>query len=633
MDNQVNVSRRRFLQAGAAVGGGLLVSFQIPALSRMAEAAAADGPFVPNAWIRIAPDETVTIMVGSSEMGQGVMTSIPMLAAEELDADWDHVRAEFAPEDKAYTNPIIGQQLTGGSTAVRGFWKTVREAGATARAMLVQAAADSWNVDPESCRARQGKVIHPGSGRSLSYGALADKAASVDVPQQVFLKEPDEFQLIGKPILRLDTPDKCNGSAVFGQDVKMPGMLIATVERCPVFGGKVKSVDVSAARSVKGVREVLQISSGVAVVADTFWSAHKGRQALKIQWDEGPHANLNSEGIRTQFKQAVDHGKDARNDGNAAGALNSADKTLEAVYEVPYLAHACMEPMNCTAHVRADACDVWVPTQAQTRTRKTVTDITGLRADKIQVHTTFLGGGFGRRSEQDFVADAVETSKKVGAPVKVIWTREDDTQHDYYRPATYNRLQAGIGQDGMPVAWVHRIAGPSIRARFSPEVEKSGMDSSSTEGAANLPYAIANIHVTYAMVNPGVPVGYWRSVGSSQNAFITECFFDEVAAAAGKDPFELRRALLNDHPRQKRCWNWLLKRLAGAVHRPKDVIAASPWPSPSVRLPPRWPRSRWTAARSGCTAWCVRWTAARRSIPIPLKPRYKAPSCMVLPRR
>jgi isoquinoline 1-oxidoreductase beta subunit len=555
MGATINLGRRRFLQISAAAGGGLLVGFQIPALARgmsSEPAAAGDDRFVPNAWIRIDPDDRVTVMVGSSEMGQGVMTSIPMLAAEELDADWQRVTARFAPADKAYTNPIIGQQLTGGSTAVRAFWKPVREAGAAAREVLIAAAAKTWGVPAHSCRAKAGQVIHGPSGRKLRYGQLVHLAAKMPVPESVLLKEPDEFRLIGKPVDRLDVPAKVDGGAVFGQDVQLPGMLVATVRRCPVFGGKLGHFDATRAKDVKGVRHVLPVASGLAVVADTFWAAKQGLDAVQISWDKGPHAGLDSDGITHQFQQALDHGATAARHGDAERALSTAARTVEADYQVPYLAHACMEPMNCTAHVQADGCDVWVPTQAQTRAQATAARITGLPAEQVRVHTTFLGGGFGRRSEQDFLADAVTLSKQVGAPVKVLWTREQDTRHDFYRPAAYSRLRAGLDGDGMPVAWQHRIASPSIMSRVAPGAIHNGIDNTSVEGAANLPYAIPNLHVTYAMVNPGVPVGFWRSVGSSQNAYITECFLDEVAAAAGKDPFELRRSLLKDKPRHRK---------------------------------------------------------------------------------
>ena len=550
------VTRREFIKISAALGGGLLIGIQLgrtagaaSAATAPATAAAADTAFAPNVWLTITPDDVVSIRVASSEMGQGVMTALPMLIAEELDADWDTVQAEFAPVNPAYANPIFGRQQTGGSTAVRGYWSTLREAGAVGRELLLSAAADSWGVPIEQCHAENGQVSHAGSGRSLRYGALAERAARLPVPESVFLKEPDQFTLLGRALPRLDIPAKVDGSAGFGTDVRVPGMLTATVARCPVFGGTVKKVNDARAKSVPGVRRVVAISSGIAVVAEHFWAARQGRDALEIEWAPGSAAQLDSAAITARLAERADSGTVGRNEGDAQRALADAARRVEAVYEVPYLAHACMEPMNCTADVRADGCDIWVPTQSQTNTHQTAVRLTGLPAEKVQVHTTYLGGGFGRRGEQDFVIEAIEASRAVGAPVKVMWTREDDMQHDFYRPATYNRLAAALNEQGMPVAWQHRIAGPSISQRDAHEPETSGSDFSATEGALNLPYAIPNILVSYARVNSAVPVGYWRSVASSQNAFITECFLDELAAAGGQDPFELRRTLLREQPR------------------------------------------------------------------------------------
>ena len=553
MHDTIDQGRRNILKAGVAVGGGLLIGFYLPGAQRLADAAdASPALFAPNAWIRVGSDDTVTIMVDKSEMGQGVMTALPMLVAEELEVDWARVRVETAPADKAYTNPLLGMQGTGGSTSVRSSWERLRKAGATARELLVSAAAQTWGVKEEACRAEQGAVLHPGSGRRLGYGALADKAATLPVPAEVFLKDPKDFKIIGKSLPRLDCADKVNGVSVFGTDVKIPSMLTAMVVRCPVFGGKVKSFDASRALAVKGVRKVLQIGSGVAVVADGSWPAQQGVAALSIQWDEGTNAKIDSAAIRKKFAELAQRpGVEAKKRGDAAKILQTAAKKTEAVYEVPFLAHATMEPMNCTAHVRGDGCDLWVPTQGQTNAQRTAAKITGLPPEAIEVHTTFLGGGFGRRFEQDFLAEAVEISKAAGVPVQLLWSRENDMQHDFYRPATYNRLSASLDQHGMPAAWAHRIVGPSIMARVFPGMVKGGIDPTSVEGAANLPYAIPNLHVDYAMHDAGIPVGFWRSVGSSQNAFVTECFLDELAAAAGKDPYQFRRELLRDSPRHK----------------------------------------------------------------------------------
>jgi isoquinoline 1-oxidoreductase beta subunit len=544
----VRMTRRNFLTASVAATGGILIGFNLSGCERSGEAIGATDPeaaFAPNAWIRINTDGAVTLICGSSEMGQGVMTAIPMLIADELDADWSRVEVAFAPANPAYNNPSFGQQLTGGSSTVRGYWQPVREAGAAGRAMLISAAAKRWGVDEETCHAEAGTVVHTPSDRRLTYGELAEAAAELPVPDTIFLKDQGDFRYIGKPIPRVDTPEKVDGTARFGQDVAVPGALVVMVARPPVFGGKVKSFDDSRARDVAGVKDVFEVSAGVAVAAEGFWSATNGRKALDVHWNLGPNADLSSEQISQQFRRAVDKGKAARNDGNVESALANADKRLSAEYEVPYLAHGCMESMNCTARVTKEECEIWVPTQAQTRTQNTAMEITGLPREKVRVHTTFLGGGFGRRSEQDFVRDAVESAKRLGEPVRLMWTREDDTRHDYYRPATFNRLEAGLDSDGNPVAWRHRIAGPSIMHRVSPKAVANGIDNTSTEGAANLPYQFPNLQVTYAMVNPGVPVGFWRSVGSSQNAFITECFIDEIARAAGKDPYEFRLAHLD----------------------------------------------------------------------------------------
>lgn len=552
MGQTINQGRRTFLKAGAAAGGGLLIGFYLPGAGRLAQAAEADTEFRPNAWIRLDPDGWVTVIVDKSEMGQGVLTAMPMLVADEMDAAWNRVRVQNAPVAKAYVNPLLGMQATGGSTSVRASWEPLRKAGAAAREMLVAAAAKKWGVQPDQCRAAEGAVIHLASGRRLGYGDLAAAAAELPLPQQVFLKDPKAFTLIGRPVPRLDTPQKVNGSARFGLDVRIPGMLTAVVVRCPVFGGKAAAFDEKPAKAIEGVRHVLRIDSGIAVVADGFWAADRGAKALRVRWDEGPNAALSSAEIRRQFVAlAQKPGAVARNTGDATQALAGAARTIEAVYEVPFLAHAAMEPMNCTVHVRPDGCDVWAPTQAQGRAQQTVAKLTGLAPETINIHTTFLGGGFGRRFEQDFVAEAAQIGKALGVPVKVVWTREDDTRHDFYRPATYNVLTAALDDKGLPLAWRHRIVGPSIMSRVFPDMVKNGIDRTSVEGAANLPYAIPNLRVEYAMHNTAVPVGFWRSVGSSQNGFITECFLDELAAAGGKDPFQLRRELLRNAPRHK----------------------------------------------------------------------------------
>lgn len=543
------VSRREFLRVGAvaAAGSGLVLGVSLP--HRVGRGAPPD-TFAPNAFLRIGTDGAITVMVGYSEMGQGIMTAIPMLIAEELEVDWTAVRFESAPAERAYANPMFGQQGTGGSTTVRASFVPMRQAGAAAREMLIAAAAATWGVDRSACRAENGAVLHDATNRRMTYGALATAASTQPVPRDVALKPSSAWRVIGRRVKRLDTPLKVTGRAEFGMDVKVPGMLTAVVARCPVFGGRVASFSATRARAVPGVRHVVQVTNGVAVVADGYWQANKGRDALSVTWDEGANASVSSASITRLYADlARSPGAVARHEGDAAAALASAARLIEAVYEVPYLAHATMEPMNCTAHVRRDGCDIWAPTQFQTATQGKAAELTGLRPETIEVHTTMLGGGFGRRAELDFVTDAVEASKAVGAPVKVIYSREDDVQHDFYRPATYNVLAAGLGTDGYPVGWTHRIVGASIMSRRFPQSVRNGIDNSSVEGAANLPYAIPNIHVDWVHRETGVPVGFWRSVGNSQNAFIKESFVDELAAAGGKDPYELRRRLLASQPR------------------------------------------------------------------------------------
>jgi isoquinoline 1-oxidoreductase subunit beta len=546
------LNRRDFLKAGSAGATGLVIGFYLPGrLEASAKpTAAAAGPFAPNAWIRVSTDDSVTIVIDKSEMGQGVVTSLAMLAAEGLECDWKRIRFEFAPADKAYFNPLFGAQGTGGSTSVRASWTPLLKAGAVAREMLVEAAAQKWSVDRASCRTENGAVINILTQARASYGSLAESAAKLPVPTDVPVKDPKSFTLVGKSTKRLDTRDKTNGVANFGIDARVPGMLHAVVARCPVIGGKVASFDATKAKAVRGVKDVVQISRGIAVVADNTWSAMEGRRVLEVKWDEGPNASLTSAGItKLLSERTAEPGAVARKEGDVATGLASAVKKIEAVYEVPFLAHATMEPMNCAAHVRADGCDVWAPTQFQTPSQGTAAQITGLKPEQVNIHTTYLGGGFGRRAEQDFLAEAVETSKAVGAPVQVTWTREDDTQHDQYRPASYSRFTAGLDADGWPIAWTTRIACSSIRSRFFPGSVKNGLDATSVEGAADIPYAIPNILVDYQLTETGIPVGFWRSVGHSQNAFFSECFLDEVAAAGGKDPYELRRRLLSKETR------------------------------------------------------------------------------------
>jgi len=562
----VNCSRRNFLKASLLAGGGLIVGVHIPGLNGSAKAAQQGiSTFVPNAFLRIAKDGSVTVIGNHSEMGQGAYTSGAMTIAEELDADWTKIRVEPAPVDPAYNHPIYGVQITGGSTSTWSEWDRLRKAGAAARQMLLAAAAQTWNVDPSTCRTGNGQVIHTNSQRRLSYGELVEKAATLTPPQNVTLKDPKDFKIIGKAIKRLDTPDKTNGKAVFGLDVNVPGMLVAVVARPPVFGGKLKSFNADKTKAVPGVRYVVEIERGVAVVADGFWPAKLGREALEIVWDEGPRASLDSRTQREEYAGlAKKTGVVAKNEGEAVSALSKASKKLEAIYDLPYLAHATMEPMNCVADVRADSCEIWVGTQFQSGDRDAAARDTGLKPEQVKLHTTLLGGGFGRRSPLDshVVREAVQISKTVKVPVKVVWTREDDMRGGYYRPRAYHTVSAGLDGNGKPVAWQQRIVCQSIfvGTPFEPAVVKNGVEETAVEGAADLPYDIPNLLVEWHQAPDGVPVFILRSVGHSHTAFVVETFVDELAHSAGKDPFEFRRALLGKHPRHKRVLEFVAEK-------------------------------------------------------------------------
>jgi isoquinoline 1-oxidoreductase beta subunit len=545
-------SRRRFLQAGAAAGGGLMLSMSLPPGT-----GAAIGPdgFAPNAFIRIETNGQIVLTMPYVEMGQGTYTSIPMLIAEELDVGLNQVRLEHAPPSpKLYGNPLLGGiQATGNSNAVRAAWQPLRQAGATARAMLVAAAAARWKVDPKSCRAQNGEVLHAQSGRRFKYAEITAAAARMPVPANVALKRPQDFKLIGTPAKRLDTPAKVNGTAVYGIDVRPPGLKIATLVQSPVFGGRVKRVDDTAAKAVKGVRQVVRLDDAVAVVADHMGAAKKGLAVLVIEWDDGLHANLNTEAIASELEQAtLGPGAVAENTGNVGQAMPSATTRVEATYQVPFLAHATMEPMNCTVHVRKQDCEIWVGTQAIARVQAEAAKTAGLPLEKVVVHNHLIGGGFGRRLEADGVIRAVQIAKHVDGPVKVVWTREEDIQHDMYRPYWFDRISVGLDAKGMPIAWSNRFAGSSVLARWAPPFFNNGLDPDTTEGAIDLVYDIPNMHVEYVQVEPpGIQTAFWRSVGPSHNVFVTESFIDELAAAAKQDPVAYRLALLGKSPRAK----------------------------------------------------------------------------------
>jgi isoquinoline 1-oxidoreductase beta subunit len=558
MTSERIITRRRFLQKSGAATGGLVLGFYLPGriAGRLHAAAPAPLTFAPNAFVRVAKDETITILVNKSEMGQGVYTSLPMLVAEELDADFRRIRVEAAPAEPAYVHTGFGMMLTGGSSSVISSWQQFRTAGATARALLVEAAARRWGVPRDSLRTENGAVIHGGSGRRATYGELAEAAAEIPLPENVPLKNPKDFRLIGTNVKRMEGRDKVTGGAEFSLDVKLPGLLTAVVAHPPVFGAKVKSFDAERARALPGVTKVKQITSGVAVIARDFWTARRAREELRVEWDEGGGASLSTEALREQYRKlAEESGALAENEGDALAALGSATRTLEAVYEVPYLAHAAMEPLNATVQVTADGCDIWAGTQFQTMDQIVASRILGVARERVRVHTTLLGGGFGRRAtpSSDFVSDAIEVANGEPGPVKTVWTREDDIRGGYYRPMFVHKVKAGLDEGGRPIAWHQRVVGQSIMAGtpFAAMIQ-NGIDASSVEGAAGMPYAIPNRRIElHSPPNP-VTVLWWRSVGHTHTGFVNESFLDEVAAAGGKDPFELRRSLLADKPRHRR---------------------------------------------------------------------------------
>jgi CO/xanthine dehydrogenase Mo-binding subunit len=541
MDAVTKLGRRDFVRLGAVAGTGLLLGARVPGRGPNG---AARAPFAPNVFLRIDPGGDVTIWLARADMGQGVRTALPMIVADELDADWGRVRVVQADAHPSK----YGRMMTVGSTSVRGgAWTPLRQAGAAAREMLVGAAAARWGVDPGECRTEQGRVSHPPSGRSLGYGELAEAAAARPVPARPALKDPSRFRLVGTRVPLLDVREKVTGKAVYGADVRVPDMRFATVVHPPVFGGTVRSVDAAAARAVKGVRDVVQISSGVAVVADDTWAALKGARALRVAWDDGAFAMGSAEISRELARLAERPGVVAEERGDVEGALAGAARRVTATYEAPYLAHATMEPMNCTADVRRDRCELWAPTQNPQGTQSTAARLTGLPVDAVTVHVTYLGCGWGRRSRMDFVEDAVETSMKVGAPVQVLWTREEDMQHDFYRPAAHVRLAGAVDAGGRLVALRARVAAQGIAGGG-----RGAVDGPAVAGIAESPYAIPNVRVEYCRAELAVPVGYWRAVGPSQNTFILESFVDELAHAAGRDPVQFRLELLGANPRVTR---------------------------------------------------------------------------------
>jgi isoquinoline 1-oxidoreductase beta subunit len=554
----INTSRRLLLQSGGlllgfALLGGSSKSVFAATVAQVVENEVA-AQFEPNAFIRIDSGGTVTLVMPIVEMGQGAYTALAMLLAEELEVGLDQVQLQHSPaNDALYANSLLHSQSTGLSSSVRAFWTPLRQAGAAGRSMLIAAAAKQWRVDPATCKARHGIVTDASGLKHLSYGQLADAAAKLPVPavDHVKLKEPKDFILIGTPAKRLDTSIKVDGRAIYGIDTKLPGMKIATIAISPVFGGKPKTVNEKAALAVKGVHQVVRIDEAVAIIADHMGAAKKGLLAAAIEWDEGPNFKVSSADIVRQLEEeSKKQGVVARNDGDVQKALDGATQRLDAIYQVPFLAHAAMEPMNCTVHMKKGSCEIWVGTQVPTLTQAAIAKVTGLSQNAVKIHNHLLGGGFGRRLEPDGTVLAVKVAMHVNGPVKVVWSREEDIQHDMYRPYYLDRLSAGLDATGKPVAWTHRIAGSSIIARYIPAMFKNGYDFDAVESAAQPPYALPNIHVDYVRVEPpGIPTAFWRGVGATHNVFVVESFMDELANAAKQDPVTYRKALLTHNPR------------------------------------------------------------------------------------
>jgi isoquinoline 1-oxidoreductase beta subunit len=551
------MNRRQFMLTTSVVGGAFVLGFVLP--SRQVEAATiAEKPWMPpttggaeiNAWLVVGSDDTVTIRVAQSEMGEGVFTSMPMLVAEELECDWTKVRAEYASANRSLReNRVYQRMATGGSGAVRRSREYLQQAGASARARLIAAAAQQWGVAASECRAENGRIIHSASGRQVNYGAIAAAAAQVTLDAEPAIKTPDQFKLLGQSLNRLDVPLKVNGTAIYGIDVRLPDMLYASVSTCPVFGGTLKRYDFDAIKGLPGVRTAVEVPNGIAVVADSFWRAKTALEVMPMEWDFGAHASASSATYWKAFREVLDKpGAVAKEEGDALAALKAAAKVVEADYEAPYLAHATMEPMNCTAQVTPQRVEVWVGTQNPEGALAAAAEITGVAPENVYVHNCFLGGGFGRRFRNDDVRQAVTVAKALGGrPVQLIWTREEDMRHDVYRPMAAIRFRAALDANGMPVAYFNRSVTHSILSGLRPDDVKGGIDRTSVEGLATIPYGFPQYRIEHLIQNTHVPVWFWRSVGASQNAFAVECFLDEVAHAGGKDPVELRSQLLKGH--------------------------------------------------------------------------------------
>lgn len=562
MSAPLNISRRTFLKATALVAGGLVIAFAIPQAKRFLlpgakKAAVADDASklpAPNAFLRIGTDNTITVMLAHSEMGQSIWTTLPMLIAEELDADWSTIQVEHASAAPEYAHTAYGIQITGGSSTTWSEFDRYRQAGALTRALLISAAAEKLGVTADSLRTENGYVVSDTA--KVSFGDLAEMAAKLPTPTSVTLKDPKDWKIIGKATKRLDSPEKINGTAKFGQDVQFEGLKIAMVAHAPVFGGKVKSFDATASKQIKGVDNVVEVPTGIAVIADHYWAAKQGREALKIDWDLGENASLDSKKMLEEYRtMATSNGLPAAKAGDTQTALSKASTIVEAEYVVPYLAHSPMEPLNCAVKITDNGCEIWTGTQMQTVDQAAAAKILGLKPEQVQIHTLFLGGGFGRRANPaaDFVSEAVHVAKAAGVPVKTVWTREDDVKGGYYRPMFLHKAKIGLGDDGMPIAWQHTEVGQSIMTGtpFESVMIKDGVDATSVEGVADSPYlkSVPNHQVELHTVKATIPVLWWRSVGHSHSAFAMESLIDELAHAAKLDPLEYRRALLKGHPR------------------------------------------------------------------------------------
>ena len=572
-----SLSRRVFLKKSALTFTGLIIGFTYEPESSLAVK-------VENAeelgiWIRIAPDGSTTLIVPSSEMGQGVNTSLSMILAEELEADWQSVKTETAPVNSKYINPESNSgQMTAGSSSVKGFWNPLRKAGAAVRLMLQKAAAQKWEIPIEECVAKSGYIYRKNSSQKLSYGELAEAAGKIDIPSDPPLKNSKDYNLVGKSIKRIDIPSKTNGSAQFGIDVRLPEMMYATIRQSPVFGGEVLSYDEDAAKSIRGVKKVTLIPNGIAVIADNTWRAKRGMEVLNLKFHGGKTIGLESQQVQKELLKALD---------DEGKTKIEANQVLDLEYEVPFLAHAPLEPMNCTANVTDNFCEVWVPTQSQGGCMDAAKEITELDEEQIQIHTTYLGGGFGRRGETDFVKQSLILAKALGKPIKVTWMREEDMQHDFYRPASMSRFQIGLNKDGFPISWNNQLASPSILKRFFAPMAWFNIDPLSTEGADEIPYAIEDFNIDYSEVDSGVPVGFWHSVGSSFNAFFTESAIDEAAHLAQQDQFDYRMKLLSGKPRFQKVlekvmreskWGRILPKGHGlgiSIHKTRGSIAGA----------------------------------------------------------